>query len=608
MEESFLPGVQDFAELVSSPKEVFGLDFEPPCNDEFQRRKLLKDRNQFTAAEDSLVFRGVNLYGEKQWMLIADRFLPDRSVNIISQRYSKLCLLLYRAHGIQFDKDGVLPTPPKHDSIDQVDETKLAALKRVDPPAILNVHRWSIEEDLTLLKAVPILGHMWAEVSSRLIPHRDRGHLRKRYQVLERRIKATVNREQRAEGASKRAANRQQQQKQQVSAGKQMPNMMISKRPKALSNNNNNNNNNNVLRGPAPGHLLRPSGRLLQTKPTGRKLPLKRRATTTTMVEMDIAPPPANLPRVNSTELDNVGAASNAASINQQGIETILNETGEWSQMSKLKKLMADEDDDDDAANRPKQSSLDDGGSRSGIERLPQLDIDTTSGLSLLTKMDGAFASPAKRRPRGSILDTVLKGGGGGSEEAPPTTPSKPPGTPNGLAFSPAAHRIHFSPRGFSPATTPRGGYKNTFSSPNFKTGLSPSGNSNRSFLLHVVNSTDGYEFCNFDISDRSRQAFEGKVPLTPNRPAPREQQDDDSSMPPPPSTPSRSLFAEVPSSLMPTDTQAALALNSMSNSPARLLRKRDAPPILEDGASSDSVQRTLFENVVKLPRKKRKT
>jgi hypothetical protein len=137
-----------------------------------------------------------NLYGEKQWLLIADRFLPDRSINIISQRYSKLSLLLFKAHGIKIDEEGNLEAPPKIDSIDKADFEKVEALKRVDPPAILNVHRWSIEEDLALLRAVPVLGHMWAELSSRVLPHRDRGHLRKRYQVLERRIKATVSRSQ----------------------------------------------------------------------------------------------------------------------------------------------------------------------------------------------------------------------------------------------------------------------------------------------------------------------------------------------------------------------------------------------------------------------------
>ena len=62
-------------------------------------------------------------------------------------------------------------------------------------PSEFNVHRWSSDEDITLLKAVPLTGHMWAEVASMLINHRDRGHLRKRYQVLERRVKATIRRE-----------------------------------------------------------------------------------------------------------------------------------------------------------------------------------------------------------------------------------------------------------------------------------------------------------------------------------------------------------------------------------------------------------------------------
>lgn len=108
-------------------------------------------------------------------MLIADRYLPDRSVNIISQRYSKLCYLLYKAHGIKIDKNGNLETPPKMESVDDLDEEEVGKLSKVPPPAILNVHRWSIEEDLTLLKAVPLMGSMWAELRARLIPHRDRG-------------------------------------------------------------------------------------------------------------------------------------------------------------------------------------------------------------------------------------------------------------------------------------------------------------------------------------------------------------------------------------------------------------------------------------------------
>ena len=39
---------------------------------------LRRNRNLFTAGEDNLILRGVNLYGEKEWALVSDRFLPDR--------------------------------------------------------------------------------------------------------------------------------------------------------------------------------------------------------------------------------------------------------------------------------------------------------------------------------------------------------------------------------------------------------------------------------------------------------------------------------------------------------------------------------------------------
>jgi hypothetical protein len=184
---------QDVSPCFVDIRDLLGPQFRPPCNGD-QMATLRRNKVLFTSGEDNLILRGVNLYGEKQWALISDRFLPDRSHNVISQRYSKLCYMLYRANGISIDSDGNLEKPPKLDSPDDLDERAVSRLKKVEPPAILNVHRWSMEEDLTLLKAVPQFGHMWAELGARLIPHRDRGHLRKRYQVLERRVKATVSR------------------------------------------------------------------------------------------------------------------------------------------------------------------------------------------------------------------------------------------------------------------------------------------------------------------------------------------------------------------------------------------------------------------------------
>ena len=193
IDPNLLPGCRDVSENFVDAKEIFDNDFIAPCT-ATQESILRKNRNFFTAGEDNLVLRGVNLYGEKQWVLIADRFLPERSINIISQRYAKLSYMLFKANGIKIDKNGNLPNPPKLESVDDLDEEQLTSLQKVQPPAILNVHRWSMEEDLTLLKAVAMMGSMWAEVRARYIPHRDRGHLRKRYQVLERRIKATAGR------------------------------------------------------------------------------------------------------------------------------------------------------------------------------------------------------------------------------------------------------------------------------------------------------------------------------------------------------------------------------------------------------------------------------
>ena len=153
-----------------------------------QEAELRRNRHTFTAGEDNLILRGVNLYGEKEWCLVSDRFLPDRVVNSISQRYNKLCFLIYRANGIEIDDKGKLApirTFPKGMTYDVAES---ANIKPARAPTTMNVHRWTLEEDVAILKAVPIMGNLWAEICTRLMPHRDRGHIRKRYQVLQRRI------------------------------------------------------------------------------------------------------------------------------------------------------------------------------------------------------------------------------------------------------------------------------------------------------------------------------------------------------------------------------------------------------------------------------------
>ena len=194
-DKKILPGRPGLIDHMTYPKELLGPKFTPPA-DSYQEEQMRRNRNQFTSGEDNLILRGVSLYGEKEWLMISDRFLPDRPVSAISQRYSRLCLLLYRAAGINIGPNGDLDPPPKHpNGAEDLDLDAISKIPPVEAPARFSVHRWSLDEDITILKAVPLTGYLWAEIGNRLIRHRDRGHLRKRYQVLERRVKAAVKRE-----------------------------------------------------------------------------------------------------------------------------------------------------------------------------------------------------------------------------------------------------------------------------------------------------------------------------------------------------------------------------------------------------------------------------
>ncbi len=106
-------------------------------------------------------------------------------------------MLIYIGQGVAIDEKGSLQTPPAHPGgVQDFDEDLIArVLKPVQKPIEYGLYRWSLEEDVMLLKAVPIMGRMFSEIVKRFIPHRDRGALRKRYQVLERRVKGAMKRD-----------------------------------------------------------------------------------------------------------------------------------------------------------------------------------------------------------------------------------------------------------------------------------------------------------------------------------------------------------------------------------------------------------------------------
>jgi len=195
VDPDYVPGQLDLYNILTHAPEAFsdevkGQDpskVKSPLT-KIQKLELRKNRNQFTAGEDNLILRGVNLYGEKEWVLVSDRFLPDRQVNHIAQRYNRLCFLIYKANGVSIGDKGELPPMPKIGKSGTYDEEKAKEIKPAEAPTTMNVHRWTLDEDVAILKAVPVFGSCWADISSKLMPHRDRGHIRKRFQVLERRM------------------------------------------------------------------------------------------------------------------------------------------------------------------------------------------------------------------------------------------------------------------------------------------------------------------------------------------------------------------------------------------------------------------------------------
>mmetsp|Transcript_23340 Transcript_23340/g.57431 ORF Transcript_23340/g.57431 Transcript_23340/m.57431 type:complete len:1134 (+) Transcript_23340:172-3573(+) len=456
VEEMLVPGERKISDNFCDCGEFFGESFKEPCKEE-QDVFLRRNRNLFTSGEDNLVLRGVNLYGEKQWILIADRYLPDRSVNIISQRYSKLCVMLYKAHGITIDETGCLEEPPKLESVDDIDDAKVKdlGLKTVDPPAILNVHRWSLEEDLTLLKAVPLMGHMWAELGARLIPHRDRGHLRKRYQVLERRVKATVARNSKGEGISSKQVKGQGIMRKsitpaaslrppltktggkasnKVAAAKtsvqlKVPRMSIEKAaaslaflrpPKADSVSFSAVRTNPSVQSaevakPDPGASLSTSRRLKTHADTSRNVVAAGTGKPSTTAHAPTYKHPHTKLPTHSSKLafmdTNFGSEPSASRL---AFEQLVDGTGEeWSQMSRVKKML--ENDPPSQTDDAIESSLTKSPMRSNLTKLPQmeLDSDSMSGLSILQseasrQHDNEHEKPPKVA-RASIMSRVLE-------------------------------------------------------------------------------------------------------------------------------------------------------------------------------------------------------
>ena len=565
--------------------------------------------------------------------------MPDRSVNIISQRYSKLCLLIYKAQGVKIDEQGNLETPPRFEKVDQLDEEAISKLKRASPPAILNVHRWSIEEDVTLLKAVPLLGNQWAELSTRLIPHRDRGHLRKRYQVLERRVKATVTRSKRGDVPALRAASTTTAAATAKSPGKsprqQSPRQPRKRKPEQVKPMMSNAHA-SIIRGPMPAHLLCSTNAIGSKHPGakfGRKSidfvarrPLSREGESDRMNNGCYAHTSAHANGVGyangnaDCESHTYMTAHNSefdASREASRFELILSETTkDWSQLSRMKRMMENDTESmvaDTIVNTLANSSRDAAPPpQNGKDvELPNMEIEASSGLSMLhngnnnARDDEAGQGPATppKQQNGSILASVLERTRTGKEETKdafpvqgngrnmeasasmPLTPCGPPqrypsssfGTPLGVSPGPGLQLRGF----FSPSMHTNG------QSPGLKSWGSPG--PLHSLMGGVDSHHDYAELCPLELTEASRQALEGNACVS-GKPS-------GTSLPPTPSN--TDLFHDT-HGLKSTDFEAISALNSLSNSPAKFLKKRSASDMAKDAnGGSATAKQSLFAAVV---------
>jgi hypothetical protein len=238
---------------------------------------------------------------------------------------------------------------------------------------------------------------------------------------------------------------------------------------------------------------------------------------------------------------------------------------------------------------------------RKEIEQLPDMEIDSSSGLSMLNNTRDADVkdpSTPRRKLNGSIMQSVMDR----TRKDPPEndhkmgapasiqlTPSRPPqrypsfGTPLGVSPGP-------SMRFFSPGarTTP------------VKSCFSPAAINSMMFGPGVAN-TEDYELYPLELTEESRQALEEDNAGSKTMPLSTLSH---------PHTPSNADIFHDHSTL-----EAISALNSLSNSPATFLKKRPAgdmaPSSSDEGNGQSSVSQSLFATVVggvdKESRKKRR-
>jgi hypothetical protein len=417
--------MRPLSELLSYPAEVFKNKNNANEDISDEESYLRENRSQFTAAEDNLVLRGVNLYGEKEWTLISERFLPDRNLTVVAQRFWRLCFLIYKANGIHIDAKGNFKEPPVFPrGPEDFDKAKVATLKPVKKPLLYNLYRWSFEEDITLLKAVPIMGRLFAEISKRLIPHRDRGVLRKRYQVLERRVKGSLKREKKNPkiDLTKRKKTTSSSKRVKSSSGPKTKKM---KTAPATSQDKSRTSGGIVKHGFAEPSTSSQIASTHESVPR-ESIPItaSKEASSITNDKTKTFSLPQGFTKLGAKPLHpgyhismNISSTNtNGQVLQSDGLNSNNDESttdvssrltidrlidGEWSQMSNMTKLMGETTDLSRMASGRQ--------THPPMERLPVMHYDDSmSGLSVLNNLDSHIPDASRRNNTGSIMSNVL--------------------------------------------------------------------------------------------------------------------------------------------------------------------------------------------------------
>lgn len=331
-------------------------------------------------------------------------------------------MLIYKGQGIAINKEGGLLAPPKHlRGIDDFDEKLIArTLNPVQKPIEYGLYRWSMEEDIMLLKAVPLMGRMFAEIVKRFIPHRDRGALRKRYQVLERRVKGAMKRDKKSSNdmVRKKVAPLMEAISKKgplpvhsSNAKKKLPNVTSPHLQRYM------NTNMPTMPMTSPITLQSPTGQspyLHQSSPNMPQAPnfdLKvqtRFGATTPGNNMFPSSfnygmtPTRNKTTPFSSTVENLESPSKHDTSSRLGIEKLIN--GDYSQMSAVKHFIGD---GDDRTKDTPHSSTNAQFNSTGL--MPNWNFDVScSGLSMLSSSDTKASSKESNRRGTSILSSVL--------------------------------------------------------------------------------------------------------------------------------------------------------------------------------------------------------